>query len=81
MTRIQDEFSDLPIGSQRKWHLRNRRDGLCVICGVDAAPSKRKGAGGTSSHCAKHRAAIREQTRRRRNFQRRNQKAESYSGE
>lgn len=44
---IQDEFTMLPISSQRKYQLRRERDGCCRICG---APSQ------GSPYCAPHRA-------------------------
>jgi hypothetical protein len=31
--KIIDEFTDLPIHHHRKWQLRQKRDGKCVLCG------------------------------------------------
>ena len=31
---LQDEFTALPVSRQRKWQLRKRKEGRCVICGV-----------------------------------------------
>jgi phosphoribosyl-dephospho-CoA transferase len=33
---IQDEFTALPLSRQRKYQLRQRRDGKCMVCGVEA---------------------------------------------
>ena len=30
---IKDEFTELPVSRQRKWQLRNVRDGVCSMCG------------------------------------------------
>ena len=32
MNKIQDEFTDLKIGGQRRYQLRHKRDGLCRFC-------------------------------------------------
>ncbi len=34
--KIEDQFSQLNISRQRKYQMRNRLEGLCIICG-DAA--------------------------------------------
>jgi len=45
MKTIQDKFTKLKVSRQRMWQLRNRKHGLCVICGLRAV---------TAEHCLKH---------------------------
>lgn len=45
MRTIQDEFTDLPVSKQRKWQLRKRRSGQCVVCGKKSV---------TKTHCEVH---------------------------
>jgi len=33
---IHDEFSALPVSRQRKWQLRRRKEGRCIVCGDEA---------------------------------------------
>lgn len=47
MQKVQDEFTDLNISSQRRYQLRNRKNGRCIQCGD---PLK------TKNHCEKHAA-------------------------
>ncbi len=43
---IHDEFTDLPISSQRRHQLRQRRDGRCIGCNRKSAKARcRKCAG------------------------------------
>ena len=53
---IQDEFTALPVSSQRKVQLRWHRDGRCQKCGEPIV---------TAFHCLKHAIQHREQQRRR----------------
>lgn len=34
--KIEDDLTDLPLSRQRKYQLRNSRQGRCIICGGDA---------------------------------------------
>jgi len=34
--RIEDDLSTLPISRQRKYQIRNMRQGKCIICGNEA---------------------------------------------
>jgi hypothetical protein len=34
--KIKDQFSERAISRQRKWQLRQRAKGLCVVCGKEA---------------------------------------------
>ncbi len=54
---IKDEFTDLPLSRQRKWQLRRRRAGLCIICGKPVAP-------GLKGMCVEHCVARRENLRK-----------------
>jgi hypothetical protein len=53
---IEDEFRDLKISRQRKYQLRMRRQGRCVVCGDKAAGS---------NLCLKHLVAERERRRKK----------------
>jgi len=53
---IEDEFTDLQMSRQRKYQLRMRREGRCVVCGEKAAGSYL---------CLKHLVAERERRRRK----------------
>lgn len=44
---IQDKFTNLPISKQRRYQLRKRARGLCMIC-------TRKLADGNANFCSKH---------------------------
>ncbi len=44
--KIVDEFTNLHISRQRKYHLRNIRDGRCTICGSSLLVTKK--------HCREH---------------------------
>ncbi len=56
--KIKDKFSELPVSRQRKYQLRKKKAGLCIICGAPRA---------TAMHCLEHAIAKREQDRRRYN--------------
>jgi len=61
-TRIQDEFTELPISRQRKYQLRMQRDKRCTECGEPAAQGSR---------CLKHLVKARERQRKKRGLKRR----------
>jgi hypothetical protein len=61
-TRIQDEFTALPISRQRKYQLRMQRDRRCTECGEPA---------GIGSRCLKHLIRARERLRSKRGLKRR----------
>ena len=44
--KIIDEFTDLPISRQRKYQLRNKALGLCILCQENAVPGM--------ARCLKH---------------------------
>ncbi len=60
--RIHDEFSDLPISTQRKYQMRRARDGRCTQCGEPVIAGKR---------CLKHLIEARESQRVRQGLKRR----------
>jgi hypothetical protein len=68
-TRIQDEFTDLPISRQRKYQLRMQRDRRCTECGEPAAEGSR---------CVKHLVKARERQRKKRGLRRRYYNTLSY---
>jgi hypothetical protein len=68
-TRIQDEFTDLPISRQRKYQMRMQRDGRCTECGEPAAEGSR---------CLKHLVKARERQRKKRGLRRRYYNTLSY---
>lgn len=68
-TRIQDEFTNLPISRQRKYQLRMQRDNRCTECGEAAAEGSR---------CLKHLVKARERQRRKRGLKRRYYNTLSY---
>ena len=68
-TRIQDEFTELPISRQRKYQLRMQRDGRCTECGEPAAEGSR---------CVKHLVKARERQRKKRGLRRRYYNTLSY---
>lgn len=39
---IKDEFTDRPIDRRRKYQLRHKRDGLCELCPMRAAPGRNR---------------------------------------
>lgn len=55
--KIIDKFSDLPISRQRKYQLRNKVYGLCILCSEKAVPGM--------SRCLKHEKKRLEQIRLR----------------
>jgi hypothetical protein len=59
---IKDEFTDLPISSQRKFQLRMKRDKRCPLCGEPAI---------MGVHCLKHLVQQRERQRRKLGLRRR----------
>jgi len=61
-TRIQDEFTELPISRQRKYQLRMQRDQRCTECGEPAMEGSR---------CLKHLVKARERQRKKRGLKRR----------
>ena len=61
-TRIQDEFTNLPISRQRKYQLRMQRDCRCNGCGEPAVQGSR---------CLKHLVKARERQRKKRGLKRR----------
>ncbi len=61
-TRIEDEFTHLPISRQRKYQLRRQRDGRCTQCGEPVVRGKR---------CLKHLIQARERQRRAHGLKRR----------
>jgi|ERR1051326_600838 formylmethanofuran dehydrogenase subunit E len=61
-TRIQDEFTHLPISRQRKYQLRRQRDKRCTECGEPAVEASR---------CIKHLVKARERQRLKRGLKRR----------
>ena len=61
-TRIQDEFTNLPISRQRKYQLRMQRDKRCTECGEPAVQGSR---------CVKHLVKARERQRKKRGLKRR----------
>src|SRR5881409_4487708 len=61
-TRIQDEFTELPISRQRKYQLRMQRDRRCTECGQPAVQGSR---------CLKHLVKARERQRKKRGLKRR----------
>jgi len=61
-TRIQDEFTRLPISRQRKYQLRRQRDKRCTECGEPAVEASR---------CLKHLVKARERQRLKRGLKRR----------
>ena len=61
-TRIQDEFTRLPISRQRKYQLRRQRDKRCTECGEPAVEASR---------CVKHLVKARERQRLKRGLKRR----------
>jgi hypothetical protein len=66
---IKDEFMGLPLSKQRKYQLRMKRDGRCVMCGEAAV-------GGV--FCLNHMVENRERERRRGGLKRRWKGALSY---
>jgi hypothetical protein len=66
---IIDEFTHLPISRQRKYQLRQERDGRCSLCGEPAL---------SASLCRKHLVRRREVQRKRRGYKRRYTNAFSY---
>jgi hypothetical protein len=67
--RVQDEFTHLPISRQRKYQLRQIRDGKCVECGAPVVYGTR---------CLKHLTKAREQQRRIHGLKRRYKNSFSY---
>lgn len=61
-TRIQDEFTYLPISRQRKYQLRMQREKRCTECGRPAIQGSR---------CLKHLVKARERQRKKRGLKRR----------
>ena len=61
-TMIHDEFSNKPMSKQRKWQLRQLKNGCCPICGEPAE-------GGL---CLRHMVMAREKQRERVGAKRRN---------
>src|SRR4030095_5180824 len=61
-TKIQDEFSNLPISRQRKYQLRMQRDQRCTECGEPAV---------LASRCLKHLVKARERQRQNRGLTKR----------
>ena len=59
---IQDEFTDLPISTQRRYQLRMRRDGRCIECGELVI---------YGSRCLKHLMRARERARKKRGSKKR----------
>lgn len=60
---IQDEFQHLNISRQRKYQLRQQRDGRCTICGKPSSSG--------SSRCLDHLVIARERQRRLKGWKRR----------
>ncbi len=67
---IQDEFTDLPISTSRKWQLRQLRDGKCIKC-----PEVRCEA--SSTLCLKHWQLI-EDTKDKRRQDKYNKRVEQF---
>jgi hypothetical protein len=67
--QIVDEFTHMPISRQRKYQLRNQRDGRCSECG-EPAPN--------ASRCLKHLTQAREEQRTKRSTRVRYTRALSY---
>jgi len=61
---IKDEFQHLKISRQRKYQLRQQRDGRCIICGKETP---------ASSRCLEHMIIARERQRRKNGWKRRYQ--------
>jgi hypothetical protein len=59
---IQDEFSKLPISRQRRYQLRQARDGRCTQCGAPVVKGTR---------CLKHLVDARERQRKVQKLKRR----------
>jgi hypothetical protein len=66
---IKDEFQHLKISRQRKYQLRQKRDGRCVICGELAI---------STSRCLKHLVKTREFHRKKYGWKRRYFNTPSY---
>jgi hypothetical protein len=66
---IKDEFTDLPVSRQRRYQLRMRRDGRCILCGESAVGA---------FYCLKHMVKVRERIRRRLGSSKRLKGARSY---
>jgi hypothetical protein len=47
---ILDEFTALPVSRQRKWQLRRRKEGRCLICGTAARLSGERCAPCRTTH-------------------------------
>lgn len=56
--KIKDKFTNLPVSRQRKYQLRKKQSGMCIICGKPRA---------TAMHCLEHAIAHRERERKRYN--------------
>ena len=56
--KIKDKFTNLPVSRQRKYQLRKKKNGLCILCGKPRV---------TAMHCLEHAIAKRESDRRRYN--------------
>lgn len=67
------------MSRQRRWQLEQRRKHRCILCGLPAARSKRKGSGGFSPRCPKHQVEWRELWRRKKGCVKRNYNAASYA--
>lgn len=63
MRKIFDQFSDV-ASRQKRWALRRRADGLCIICGRPAEPSERDPSK-KICYCLEHKIQHREHQRRR----------------
>jgi hypothetical protein len=61
-TRIEDEFTHLPVSRQRKYQLRMQRKHRCTECGEPAVQGSR---------CLKHLVKARERQRKKRGLKRR----------
>lgn len=59
---IRDRYTAAPVSRQRKWALRNRDLGLCVVCSEPVS--------GTSCYCEAHKIARRLYAQRWREEQR-----------
>jgi hypothetical protein len=66
---IRDEFSDLKVSRQRRYQMRKRSRGLCIICTEKAADGCR---------CERHLIINRERQRERLGCRRRFYGAKSY---
>lgn len=81
---ILDEFTNLDVSRQRKYQLRKRKQGKCVICGEPANGYRRHARKETKQpfYCEKHRQAAnirqREYERSRLGCVSRLKEAESY---